>query len=109
MAAMPMEASPASVGSGDLEYGLAGPIAKAKSYDLYVFGATLDYNQIMAKPLSINSECERRKSLDAETLAALDAGILSEETGRTYTWEEAKKFARERRKALPSQIDAGRS
>ena len=53
----------------------------------------------MPKPISVIPEGELREALDAETLAALDAGILSEETGRTYTWEEAKKFARERRKA----------
>ena len=37
--------------------------------------------------------------LDMETLGALEEGIRSEESERTYTWEEVKKFARERRKA----------
>ena len=43
-------------------------------------------------------ETDEREVLDPETLAALEEGIRSEQTGRSYTWEEAKRFARERRK-----------
>ena len=37
--------------------------------------------------------------LDADTLAELDEGVQSMESERLYTWEEAKEFARSRRRS----------
>ncbi|BDI29674.1 hypothetical protein CCAX7_17250 [Capsulimonas corticalis] len=47
--------------------------------------------------------------LTPELLVALEEGVQSERTGREYTWEEAKQFARERRKAwtiVPDSLSA---
>ena len=42
---------------------------------------------------------EPKEILTPELLTALEDCIQSEQSGREYTWEEAKKFARERREA----------
>jgi hypothetical protein len=52
----------------------------------------------MRSELPPTEKPEEREALDPETLAALEEGIRSEQTGRSYTWEEVKEFARERRK-----------
>jgi hypothetical protein len=63
----------------------------------------------MQEHTSKQQAAEPRKVLDRDTLEALEEGIRSEETGQTYTWEEAKKFARERRQAwtkVPESLSA---
>jgi len=52
----------------------------------------------MESDLTHSDQSDEREVLDPETLAALEEGIRSEQTGRSYTWEEAKGFARGRRK-----------
>jgi len=49
--------------------------------------------------MSHKDDAQPRETLDAETLAALDAGIMLAENGQRWTVEEAFEIARKRRKA----------
>jgi hypothetical protein len=102
------------VRSGAMPVGMSSPscpyvaMTNAPVAGLLAIWSITAIMKIMQKQLHPSEPTEPREVLDADTLRALEEGIRSENTGREYTWEEAKKFARERRKAwmtIPNSLN----